>query len=233
MRVKIKKHLHNLLSLFYPQSCVACGNTLQQNEHSLCLECMLHLPETHYHQEIDNPLQLLFRGRVQVENIASLLFFKKGNQVQKILHSLKYNGNQQIGEYLGYYYGKQLAKEAHFQEIDCILPVPLHPKKMKLRGYNQSECIAKGLSKAMGIPYCTDILVRTTFTDTQTKKTRFNRWTNVEHVFAANNPEQITGKHFLICDDVLTTGATLEAAISKLKNAGNPKISIVTLAVAN
>lgn len=231
--MKIITYLQNFLSLFYPRSCVSCGDILQQYEKLLCPNCMLHLPETHYHLAKENPLQLLFQGRVPIENISALLFYKKENQVQKILHALKYNGNQEIGEFLGYYYGKQLMEQENYQQIDWIIPIPLHAKKMKSRGYNQSECIAKGLSRAMTIPYRTDILIRAVFTETQTKKSRFNRWKNVEHVFQVLNKEDIADKHLLLCDDVLTTGATLEAAISTLIEKGNSTISIVTLAVAN
>lgn len=231
--IKIVNAFKNLISLFYPYSCVACGNVLQQNEQSLCVNCLLHLPETNYHLEKENPLQLIFRGRVPIENISAFLFYKKVNQVQRILHSLKYNGNQEIGEFLGYYYGQQLIQQPDYQSIDCVIPIPLHYKKLKLRGYNQSEAIAKGLGKAMKIPVYTDVLIRNTYTDTQTKKSRFSRWKNVEHVFEVQNAEPIFNKHVLICDDVLTTGATLEAGISKLLENNISKISVVTLAVAH
>lgn len=231
--MKFTTLLQNILSIFYPRSCVSCRDALQQHEKLLCTNCLLHLPETNYHLDKENPLQLLFRGRVPIENIAALLFYKKGNQVQHILHALKYNGNQEIGEFLGHYYGLQLSKEDNYQQIDLILPIPLHPKKLKNRGYNQSECIAKGLSRSMAIPYRTDILIRTVFTETQTKKSRFNRWKNVEEVFKVVEEDEIAGKHLLLCDDVLTTGATLEAAISKTLDAGASHISIITLAVAH
>lgn len=230
MKKIFSKLTSNLLSFFYPKSCVSCLNALQQNEEQLCLYCMLHLPETNYHLFNDNPLKNIFSGRVRVENVASLLFYKKGGQVQKILHSMKYKGNKYLGEYLGLYYGEKLIQQKEYQNIDVIIPIPLHEKKLKLRGYNQSEWIAKGLSKGMKLPYNLDILVRTEYTGTQTKKSRFNRWENVRDVFALTDMEILRDKHVLICDDVLTTGATTEAAIQKLIEIENVKVSVVTLA---
>ncbi len=233
MKIKIKELLTNLIAIFYPATCIACGRVLLQSEKHICLRCMAHLPETNYHLDKENPLRLLFLGRVPVENAASFLFFRKGEQVQHILHELKYNGNQGIGDFLGECYGRKLATAPAFETVDMILPIPLHKKKLKLRGYNQSECIAKGLSRSMGIPYRTDILLRTEYTDTQTKKSRFSRWENVKEVFAVENEDDIKGKHVLVCDDVLTTGATTEAAIEKLLQAADVKVSVVTLACAN
>jgi len=233
MKRKIHELLTSLIALFYPITCVACGRVLKRHERHICLHCLAHLPETNYHLDKDNPLSMMFLGRVSVENVASLLFFKKGEQVQKMLHELKYNGNQDIGDFLGEYYGQKLTGTPAFGSIDMILPIPLHKKKQRLRGYNQSECIAKGLSRSMKIPYRTDILVRTEYTETQTRKSRFSRWENVKEVFAVENKEVINGKHILICDDVLTTGATTEAAIEKLLQAADVKVSVVTLACAS
>lgn len=190
------------------------------------------MPETHYHTIKDSPIAQLFWGRVAIENCGSFLFYKKGNKVQHILHQLKYKGNKEIGEFLGKMYGQLLIRSPDWQTIDCIIPIPLHKKKHRLRGYNQSESIAIGLSKGMNIPYRTDVLVRTEFTETQTKKSRFHRWENVKEVFAVENIAEMRGKHLLICDDVLTTGATLEASIQKLHGIPDVKVSVVTLATA-
>ena len=223
----------NIISLFYPRLCCGCQNALQQHEKLLCLDCIMHLPETNYHLEHDNELRLIFAGRVPVREVASLMFYKKGNRVQKILHHLKYKGEKELGALLGEYYGKKLIQEARYQTIDLIIPIPLHPAKEKKRGYNQSEWIAKGLSVGMGKKYLADVLVRTQFTDTQTKKSRFNRWENVKTVFKVEHPEQIRGKYILLCDDVLTTGATTEAAIQQLIEIENVTVSVVTLATAH
>ncbi|MCR5114985.1 MAG: ComF family protein [Bacteroidales bacterium] len=229
---KIFLLIDRLLSVFYPRVCVACGDLLQQNEPHLCLHCQLHLPETNYHLEAVSPLEVIFRGRVPVQNTLSFLSFRKGNSVQHILHQLKYKGNKEIGAYLGEMYGRKLAASGRLADADMILPIPLHPKKMRLRGYNQSEWIAKGLSAGLGIPYDTSILVRRTFTETQTKKGRFARWQNVKDVFAVAHADRLAGRHVIVCDDVLTTGATTEAAIQKLLEVPDVRVSVVTLATA-
>ena len=224
------KLIDNILSLFYPRLCAACGDALQQNESCLCLNCMLHLPETQFYKEHFNPLRQVFDGRVPVEEVTALMSYKKANKTQKILHNLKYHGQKEIGAVLGEHFGGQLITEERYRSIQYILPIPLHPKKQRKRGYNQSEWIAKGLSKGMGIPYLTDVLVRTQFTDTQTRKSRFARWQNVKEVFAVQNPEKVAFSHVLVCDDVLTTGATMEAAIRKLLEVEGVRVSVVTLA---
>lgn len=197
------------------------------------MECLHNLPETKFHIMESNPLNQTFLGRVPVENTVSYLFFRKGTATQAILHALKYRGNKEIGDFLGYQYGLQLKEVEPFQHIDLIIPIPLHPKKERKRGYNQSEWIAKGLSRALGIDYSTKLLFRRDYTETQTRKARYNRWENVKEVFALENSEQLEGKHILLCDDVLTTGATMEAAIQPFINIKEIKISVATLAVAN
>jgi len=205
---------------------------LLQQERFFCLHCLHNLPETRYHEFDDSPLTKLFLGRVQVENVGAFLFYKKGNQVQKILHHLKYNGGKEIGSFLGNMYGIQLIQNEKWKNIDMIIPIPLHKKKEKKRGYNQSEWIAKGLSKGMKIPYNTTILIRTEFTETQTRKSRFHRWENVKEVFQIVDTDALANKHILLCDDVLTTGATLEAAVQKFIDIPSLKVSVVTLAMA-
>lgn len=228
----MKKLFNNILSFFYPRLCEACGQALQQHEQLLCLRCKLHLPETRFHEEHDNPLKSIFAGRVKVEEVAALMYYKKGNAVQRILHALKYKGKKELGYVLGAYYGEQLAKEERFRSVDYVIPIPLHAKKQRKRGYNQSEWIAMGLSKGMGIPYLTDVLVRTQYTETQTRKQRFGRWENVKEVFAVQHSNRVEGKHLLVCDDVLTTGATMEAAVQQLLTIDGVSVSVVTLATA-
>lgn len=230
---KICRLFQNFISIFYPRTCVACGNALLQNESYFCLSCLMQLPETNYHLQECSPLDNIFAGRVPVEKVSSMLFYKKGNKVQQILYALKYNGNKELGSYLGEMYGKQLLDSPFYRTVDCIVPVPLHTRKQKSRGYNQSEWVAKGLSKSMSIPYYTDVLVRKEFTETQTRKNRIQRWENVKDVFRTDHVDAIVGKHILICDDVLTTGATLEAAITQLLKVKGVKVSVVTLACAN
>ncbi len=226
------KIIDNIVSFFYPRLCVGCGDALRQHEQHLCLHCLLHLPETQTYREKDNPLALIFAGRVRVENVASYLYYKKGNSVQHILHALKYKGEKELGSFLGRRFGEQLAGEPRFGDVDYIVPIPLHPKKERKRGYNQSEWIARGLSEGMGKPYRTDVLSRVHYTETQTRKARFSRWENVKTVFSAGAPEQIEGRHLLVCDDVLTTGATMEAAVQQLLAVEGVRVSVVTLASA-
>ena len=227
----ISSLLENLFSFFYPRLCVSCNNSLRIKESFFCLHCLYNLPETNYHVLDDNPLTYIFMGRVNVQHTASYLFYRKGNSVQHILHELKYKGNKELGEYLGYSFALQLHEVHKLQDIDIILPIPLHKKKEKKRGYNQSEWIAKGLSKGLEKPYASDILVRVDFTETQTRKSRFNRWENVKDVFMVQSGDSIRNLHVLVCDDVLTTGATMEAALKELLKIEGVKVSVITLAV--
>ena len=224
--------LSTLLNFFYPRICLSCGNVLLQHERFLCLHCLLNLPETRYHEFDSSPLSLLFLGRVSVENVGAFLFYKKGNHTQKILHQLKYFGVKEVGFFLGQMYGTYLIQHEKWKTVDLIIPIPLHKKKERKRGYNQSEWIAKGLSVGMQIPYNTKLLVRTEFTETQTRKSRFHRWENVKKVFQVVDADALKNKHILLCDDVLTTGATLEAAIQKLTEIPWVKVSVATLATA-
>ena len=203
-----------------------------QHEEYFCLHCLYNFPETHYHEFEQSPISQLFWGRVNVENVGAFLYYKKGDTVQKILHHLKYFGVKEVGAFLGNMYGTQLIQQEKWKKIDMIIPIPLHKKKEKKRGYNQSEWIAKGLSTGMKIPYYTHLLLRSEFTETQTKKSRFHRWQNVKDVFQLTDLEALKNKHVLICDDVLTTGATLEAAVQKMTAVPSIKISVVTLATA-
>lgn len=229
---KISTLLQNLFNFFYPRLCVSCQNTLFEKETHFCLHCLQNMPLTNYHTFEENPLNYIFMGRVPVQFVGSLLFYRKGNMVQSILQEIKYKNNKELGSYLGHLYGEQLAKTELLKDVDLIIPIPLHPKKEKLRGYNQSEMIAQGLSSGLNKEYSVEFLIRKDFTETQTKKSRINRWENVKDVFEVQNEEGIRNKHLLVCDDVLTTGATMEAALSKLMAVEGVRVSVVTLAVA-
>ena len=220
----------NLFSFFYPRSCPACHHALQQHEQVICSHCLIHLPETDYHLFEDNPLQNTFAGRVKIEQVVSLLFYRKGNHTQQILHNLKYKGNKELGYYLGKYYGEKLSSHPIISTVDYIVPIPLHPDKLKKRGYNQSECFAQGLGEKMGKECATDVLIRVSNAGTQTKKSRINRWENVKDAFEIADEEKLQNAHVLLCDDVLTTGATIEAAAAKLLNEKGVKVSVATLA---
>lgn len=223
---------YDLFYLFFPRVCAACGNALFKYEDVLCLQCIHNLPKTNHIEQDENYLVKLFWGRFPIHAAAAYYQFTKGSKVQNLLHQLKYKGNNEVGIKVGFLMGKDLIKKELYKNIDFIIPVPLHPKKFKKRGYNQSEEIAKGLAKSMCIELDTDFLKRGVFTETQTKKGRFNRWKNVEDVFVVNTSQALIGKHVLLVDDVITTGATIEACAQKLLTAGVQKISVVAIAYA-
>ena len=229
MKIKL---INDLRGIFFPDSCVCCGDTLLSSENQICTDCVLGLPFTDFSPVKDNPVEKIFWGRVQIEAATALLSFSKKGSVQRILHSIKYKDNKELGVYMGRQLGTALAESHRFDDVDCLVPVPLHPKKLKKRGYNQSEMIARGIAQTFPKPVCTNVLVRTEFTQTQTKKSRFSRWENVKEVFVVSGDDLAPETHVLICDDVLTTGATMEAAIQQLQSVPNIIVSVVTLATA-
>ncbi len=198
----------------------------------MCTRCNYKLPKTRKFNLPDNEVAKIFWGRVYLTHACSFFFFRKGSRYQKLLHKLKYSGRKDIGRYLGQEFGQELRKVESLKDIACVIPVPLHPKKLRKRGYNQSEWIAIGLSDTMLVPVVTNVLVKTTHTESQTRKGRLERWDNVSEVFSIANKELIKGKHLLLVDDVVTTGATLEACAQTLINEGDCTVSIATLACA-
>ncbi len=227
--------LHDLLALFFPESCFACNAALARGEHYICTECNIKLPYTDYHEhgatEL-NPLQRRFWGRVPVRFAFAYLHFGSKGRVQRLLHQLKYKGIKDLGEHLGVRYGSLLQDYHYHEQFDLVIPVPLHKQKLRKRGYNQSAFFAKGLGKAMDVPVNNAALQRTINTGTQTNKNRLSRWQNVEQVFIVSKPDQVIGKRVLLVDDVLTTGATLEACAAALLSAGATEVSIATIAAA-
>src|SRR5665213_2609001 len=203
--------VRGLLHLFYPELCVACGNGLSADENIICLDCQLNLPRTGFHTFKGNPAEKIFWGRFPVEQVSSFLYFEKAAGVQQIMHHIKYRGGKEASKLMGQWYGNELLRAENYEKPDCIIPVPLHKTKLISRGYNQSEWFGKGLALAMKIPLETDILIRAQKSETQTRKTRYKRWENVSEIFEVIRPETLNNKHILIVDDVVTTGATLEA----------------------
>ncbi len=201
--------LQSFIDLLFPQLCIGCNQSLVFGEKHLCTDCILHLPETNYHLQVNNPVEKIFWGRIPIVSAYSFLSFKKQGIVQRLLHDLKYGNNPEVGELLGMMYAQRLATAGIFPEI--VLAVPLHPKKLKLRGYNQSECFAKGISSVLGCKHSDHIIIRKRATETQTRKSRFARWENVGRVFEVKKPELVFNKKILLVDDVITTGATIEA----------------------
>lgn len=226
----IKDTLSDFTQLFYPRLCVCCDNVLARGEDLICLDCRARLSYTHRHEEEGNSFEQHFYGRVKVEMATTFLYFEKGNMTQKLLHGIKYRGFSQLGEALGYQFGTEL-KGGRWEDIDLLVPVPLHPDKLKVRGYNQAECIARGIGQSLGKPVVTDVLYRKTANTTQTKKTAEERRENVKDIFATRNLDKVESRHIAIIDDVLTTGATLEAC-AKAFSGANVKISMMALASA-
>jgi len=232
IRKDLRFQAYSIFYTFYPKLCLACNYKAPPIDEWVCLSCKLKLPETNFHLDKENEFVERFWGKVKIESGASLYFFKKGNRTQNIIHSLKYKGRYQIGVILGRIYGRKLKKAAHFEGIDCIVPVPLHWKKLRKRGYNQSLAFAEGLSESMELPVISNGLMRIENSKSQTRKSRIDRLENVETVFQVKKPTSLAGKHLLLVDDVLTTGATLEACAKAILKISNTKVSIATIAMA-
>ena len=221
-----------IVNLFYPRVCAACGESLLKDEETVCLKCRYLLPMTGYELNADNPLAQTFYGRVRFHAVTACFFFAKQGKVQHLIHQLKYKGNKEAGIFLGQKLGESIKDAPLFQGIDYLIPVPLHPKREKKRGYNQSLMIARGISEVTGIPIGDKFLVRTVNTATQTKKSKEERYQNVKDIFQVCHAEELQGKHILLIDDVLTTGATLESCAHKFENIPGIKISAATAACA-
>lgn len=225
--------LHSFWSLLFPRCCVVCGSPLSRGEECLCTCCNINLPRTGFHLRKDNPVECLFWGRIPgLKRASSFLFYRKGSDFRRILHMLKYGGYKELGEVMGRYMSAELSSGEFFDGVDMIIPVPLHRKKQKLRGYNQSEWIARGIASVTGIPLCAECMIREKNTETQTRKSTFERWENVEGIFRLCDTVHFEGKHVLLVDDVLTTGATTVACASAFAGVSGIRISVLTLAVA-
>ncbi len=218
----------------FPITCLACGSRLEPLEYLVCSNCQKALPKTNFLAELENPVSELFYGRVYLQKAASLYYFHKSSTLQQLLHVLKYQIKPKLGILLGKMVGKELLNYPDWLNFDYLIPIPLHLDKQKLRGYNQSEEIAKGMSSKIFIPVCNDLIYRKVFTETQTRKNKLERWENMQEVFSVvENKDKFTAKHFLLIDDVLTTGATLESAANTLFQIPEVKVSVFTLAVAS
>lgn len=227
--MKRNEWIDQLMCLFYPNVCVICGNELLPEEEGACLQCLYKLPKTHNFREPDNDVEKLIAGRIPFERIASYCVYTKEGTLPPLIHHLKYRNNERIGLLLGRMFGKDLLGSEFLNPVELIVPVPLHPKKEKARGYNQAAIIAKGLSDATGLPVSTGNLLRAIYNPTQTKRTKTQRWENVKDIFKVADPELFERKHLLLVDDVITTGSTLEACGKALQICKDVKISIAIL----
>ena len=225
--------IDSIIGLFYPSVCAACGTSLYKWEQLVCTRCRNLLPKTGYELVEDNPLARIFYGRVRLKAVTACFFFSKEGKVQHLIHELKYKSNSDAGVLLGQELGKTLNASPWFQGLDYLIPVPLHPKRERERGYNQSLVIAKGVSEVTGIAIGSSFLVRSVNTSTQTHKNKDERWQNVKDIFQLRHVEQLEGKNVMLIDDVLTTGATLEACALKLSSVSGITISCATAACAS
>ena len=228
----ITEIFQDFVSLIFPNHCLACENSLVKGENLICTHCMLQMPQTNYHLDPDNVLKKRMAGRIPVEHVMALFKFSKNGRVQGILHALKYKGQPDLGVLLGHVYGERLRTSPCFKSFDLIIPVPLHPTRLRRRGYNQSAKFDEGLSVEMGIPFSDSFIERKIRTETQTRKSKLNRWQNVDEVFGVTNPDEVENRRILLVDDVITTGATLEACGSQLLKAGCSNLSIACIAEA-
>jgi ComF family protein len=228
----LKKIFDDTAHLFYPHTCCGCGSDLLSKDNLLCAKCIINLPHTNFAMTRDNPMEKIFWGRIPVKAAHGEFYFAKESLIQQLIHQLKYKGNQEIGIYLGEIMGRTLLKSNRFSDIDALVPLPLYPDKERKRGYNQAAVICNGMSAVLGIPVMINCLNRQRFTETQTKKHRTERWENVEGSFIVPDTGSIKGKHLLLVDDLVTTGATLEAGGAALLKAEAVTVSIAALSLA-
>ena len=231
----IIKLLVDFTDLLFPTLCLGCNQSLRPNEHILCTKCRINLPETGQHREpYDQHLLNKFAGKVPIQFAASYVYFTKGGIVQKLIHGIKYRGRKEAAKEIAIWYGHQLKVESTLtNEIDVLIGVPLHKSRFQQRGYNQADYIAEGLSESLNVPHRTDVLKRNRFKESQTRKNRLERWENVRTVFSVENYEEIKGKNVVVVDDVLTTGATIEACAAELLKAGCKSVGVLTIAATH
>ena len=230
--LNIKDWINDFISIIYPNCCICCGKNLIKGEELICMGCLLQLPKTHFHLLSDNILEKKFWGKADIERVSSYLYYSKKSAIQTILEKLKYSGRKEIGVVLGKYAASDILDSDFVKLVDFIVPVPLHKKKLAKRGYNQSLCIAKGMSEILHIPISDGNLFRAIENPTQTKKSTYERWENTKGIFDVNDGKLFDDKHLMLVDDVLTTGSTLIACADAIKAKSNAKISVFTIACA-
>lgn len=226
----MKSLLSDFSHLFFPHVCIGCGSDILDDKHQLCLRCISELPVTNFFSQPGNPVEKTFYGRMQVRNGGSGYFFTKDSLLQTLIYELKYKGNKDIGNYLGQLLGKFLVYNNRFEDVDVLVPLPLNPKREKKRGYNQAAALCAGIATVWKKPIIDKAVVRKVYTETQTRRGRITRWENMEGVFAVADDSALKNKHILLVDDVITTGASLEACGSEILKVAGTTLSIATLA---
>ncbi len=222
-----------LLNLLFPQTCQACDSLLFDNEKHICVRCRHELPLTNYHFERPEAITKIFYGRIQLQAATALFYFYKYGRVQQLLHNLKYRGKEELGRVFGNWLGAELLESSFFKGIDIVIPVPIHSKKLKQRGYNQVALFAQQLAQVLGVVYRDDVLLKSVNTKTQVFQSRTARYESVAHSFYVKNRSAIDYKHVLLVDDVITTGATIEACALALTATSNSRLSMATIAITH
>ena len=226
----IQKYLKAFLHLLYPQICFGCGTDQVEKAMPLCQQCIQDLPCTDFFGINENPIEKIFWGRAKIQNAGALLFFTKDSLVQTLISQLKYNHNKKVGILFGRLMGEAIAAEEKYKQVDFIIPIPISASKINSRGFNQSELIAMGMQQVWYRPILKDVLIKRSWSNSQTKKNRKARLQQVPDLFFLQKPSDIEGKHILLVDDVLTTGATLEAAVASLMTGSPASVSIAAAA---
>lgn len=223
--------LRDLAYLFFPIHCAACDSPLYKNEKLLCTSCRHELPLGNFHNVNAKKIEKVFYGRVKIENATSLFVFHKDGLVQNLLHNLKYRGQEEIGVELGKWLGQELQQSTKYQDVDVVIPVPLHKRRMRERGYNQVEKFGIEIAKTLNAEYINCVLKKISYNKKQSKHERRNRWRNTVETFGTQKESLLINKHILLVDDIVTTGATIESCINVLKSIPGIKISIATMAI--
>lgn len=225
----IKDIKESLLHLLFPHVCEGCGSDLVSTHNLLCLHCISSLPQTFFELHPDNPIEKIFLGRIPISSATAQYYFTKESLMQHLVGQFKYRGNKELGLYLGNLMGTSLVQSSRFMDVDALIPLPLFTAKEHKRGFNQAAILCDGMAAIMKIPVLKDVLIRTKHTDSQTTKNRVERWQNIEGKFRLVNEKAVEGKRVLLVDDVVTTGATLEAGSRALLQAEEVQVSIATL----
>ncbi|WP_109833064.1 ComF family protein [Reichenbachiella versicolor] len=226
----MKKYFFSLFSLVFPVLCECCGRVLLQHEQTLCLHCLKDLPKTNYHLVVNNPLILQLKLAAKIDSANAFLHFTKNGVAQKLLHRLKYKDQIAVGTVLGRWFAEDIKDYVSRENIEIIVPIPLHPSRRLKRGYNQAEVIAKGMKEILNLPINNFSLRRRRKSQSQTKKDRVHRWKNTNDLYFLVKEESLIGKRVLLVDDVITTGSTITGAVELLKSVGTSYVSIACIA---
>jgi ComF family protein len=231
--IRLNEIRESFFHLFFPHVCSGCGSDLVNEESNLCLHCLTSMPETNFHMHSNNPIEKKFWGRLPLASATAQYYFTKESLMQHLMHQLKYKGNRELGKQMGRLMGNDLLASNRFNRIDALIPLPLFAAKEKRRGYNQSTILCEGIAEIMNVEILDRVIIRTQHTDTQTTKGRMERWLNMEGKFKLIQAEKIQGKHVLLVDDIITTGATLEACGQELLQVDHLQLSVAAFCYSN